>query len=345
MGILAKFDLFDKLADRELSSSTKQVKALTVCLFVLWSVLFIAELRVYLTLDVFRDLSLESENLAAQPDLVNISLSIEIGMPCWFLHIDSMDSTGFDLLDINTTVTFRRLDARGTGISVTKREKNETCLPCYDLLPEGDCCPTCDMLVFIAARQGKSLQPEQWVQCKLGSDHIEGRPPDEKCLIKGKLSVNRVKGSFHIAPGRNVRLAGGHVHDMMMRTPVVNLSHRIERLRFGPKMPTVSQPLEGFRFREKVPTNSLYLLMASPVTYKRDGRFVDKGFEYTSTDKHTGHEFFRAPPGLFFYYQFSPYRVIVTERSRSFASFFGSTCGILAGSYALASLFALYFHI
>jgi hypothetical protein len=82
MPLLAEIDLFDKLADRELRSSTTLRKALTLVLCIVWCLLVVAEFRDFLTLDIFHNLHFESENLASRPDLVNISLLIDVGMPC-----------------------------------------------------------------------------------------------------------------------------------------------------------------------------------------------------------------------------------------------------------------------
>lgn len=49
-----------------------------------------------------------------------------------------MDSTESNSLNVNTTVTFRQLNAANRLISVTKRNPSDPCLPCYGLLPEGD---------------------------------------------------------------------------------------------------------------------------------------------------------------------------------------------------------------
>jgi hypothetical protein len=202
--------------------------------------------------------------------------------------------------------------------SVLRRGANETCGPCYGLLPDGECCPTCERLIFLAARQGQPAPQSNWAQCK---HHLLAPAPqsDERCLIKGKITVYRIRGDFHIATGRNLRGKMGHAHDLLHRIPQYDLSHKIEKIRFGPKIPTTRQPLEDLRLRltRKIPAHSQYTLVATAVTYKRNGIVIDRRFEYTARAKHWEmHRMIITIPGMFFVYQFSPYRVIVNVRSR-----------------------------
>jgi len=340
MGFLADFDLFDKLANVDLVASTKSGKRISLCLAALWLVLFSAEVVRFVRPEYYRDLSLESESVADVPELVNISLSLEVAMPCYFLHLDSLDVVGNHQLDINTTVTFRRVDARGKVFSITNRSAKGECGSCYGMLPDGECCQSCDMLLWLAVRQRREVRTDQWSQCRGLNRPISSKREAERCLLKGKISVNKVRGAFHVAPGRNVRAGAGHVHDLMNQIPGFDLSHKIERIRFGPKIPTAKQPLEGVSWRmRRVPATSQYLLLVTPVIYRKNGRVVDRQFEYTSLGRHVEMMFGTFMlPGIFFHYSFSPYRVIVNARAKSFVQFVASTCGLLAGAFALAAL-------
>jgi hypothetical protein len=213
------------------------------------------------------------------------------------------------------------------------------------MLPEGECCPSCEMLIGLAVRQQRPIMTEAWSQCKRRPllavrSRSKKKPQRESCLVKGKISLNRIRGTFHIAPGRNLRAPAGHYHDLIDRIPGFDLSHRIERLHFGRKIPTAAQPLEGTAVRMlSSPAFSDYVMLATPVTYRRNGKVIGKGFEYTSLARHIAMPFETVRlPGIFFYYQFSPYTVIVNARTRPPARFITSTCGLLAGAFAIASL-------
>lgn len=59
----------------------------------------------------------------------------------------------------------------------------------------------------------------------------------EGCQIYGYLEVNRVSGSFHIAPGLSYSINHVHVHDIQPYTSsAFNTTHHIRHLSFGVKL-------------------------------------------------------------------------------------------------------------
>merc|ERR1712223_1493800 len=56
----------------------------------------------------------------------------------------------------------------------------------------------------------------------------------EGCQVYGYLEVNRVGGSFHIAPGKSFSLNSVHIHDVQpFSSTDFNTTHRIRHLSFG----------------------------------------------------------------------------------------------------------------
>jgi hypothetical protein len=262
-------------------------------------------------------------------------------MPCYFLHLDSLDVLGFNQYNINTTVTFRRVSRSGKVLEITRHTIDDVCPPCYGLLPEGECCPQCEKLIHLALAQGVQPAPENWSQCTSPVRPTFDPLSNDKCLLKGKVSVNRVRGNFHIAPGRNVKATSVHTHDLMRRIPKFDLTHNIQRLRFGTKIPTVKYGLEGtkFRMRRSGPSRSQYLLFVTEVIYKRDGKTLARSFEHTGLVRHIPiYGMMMMMPGIFFYYHFSPFTVIVNAATNSVVAFIASTCGLLTGVYAVTAL-------
>jgi hypothetical protein len=189
-------------------------------------------------------------------------------------------------------------------------------------------------------------EPDRWPQCK-----SQGAPPqvslDEKCLVKGKISVNKVSGGFHIAPGRNDMnpAHGGHNHDLSGAFPPLDLSHRIERVRFGADIPTANTPLTGVRMHPKVkrPMRYRYVMIATPLVYIKNGYEKARGYEYTVMITYRPIALGMAP-GIFFDYSFTPYGVVVNAASRSFAQYLTSTFGFLAGAFAMVMLLDAFLH-
>jgi hypothetical protein len=168
--------------------------------------------------------------------------------------------------------------------------------------------------------------------------------------VKGKISVTKVPGGFHIAPGRNVPSDGeNHNHDLSMYIPNFDLSHEIERLRFGSRIPGGNSPLEGESVRQGLfgPALGRYMLTVTPLTYVKNGRVVKRGYEYSALTIARAVRFVGGlgpAPGIFFHYRFTPYAVTIHATSRSFAQYLVSTCGFLTGSFALAMLVDVFLH-
>jgi hypothetical protein len=189
--------------------------------------------------------------------------------------------------------------------------------------------------------------PDDWPQCKSQNRAVSRW---ETCLVKGKISVNKVEGGFHIAPGRNmIGENNQHSHDLMMHFPHLDLSHRIQRLRFGSKIPDGNSPLEGERLRQPGhgATFVQYSMMVTPLSYEKNGNELKKGYEYSVTTISRSLRVIGAygpAPGIFFRYAFTPYGVTIHATSRSFAQYLVSTGGFLAGSFALAMIFDTILH-
>ena len=124
--------------------------------------------------------------------------------------------------------------------------------------------------------------------------------------------------------------------------PFIDLSHVVERLRFGPGFPLLAHPLD-----DKITINQntkdlksyKYDLVCTLVFLIKDGEILAKSFEYNelATPIPVTPEN-KLVPGIFFYYQFTPYAVAVNLRSKSFSKFIGMTFGVLAGGFAITTL-------
>jgi hypothetical protein len=157
----------------------------------------------------------------------------------------------------------------------------------------------------------------------------------ERCLVKGKITANKAPGGFHVAGGRNVRGSQGHEYDMVFQLPDLSFRHKIQRLRFGEKILTASVPLEDIVKDEKVmgPTMYRYNLILTPVMLYQNRTLKAKGFEYTALQTT-----WTGLIGLFFWYTFKPYKVVVHVKTNNIAQAVTSLAGFLAGIWAIMSL-------
>ena len=334
-------DIFDKFDNDELTQRTKFGAFISVCLSIFTAIyLFIKVVR-FFTPKIYRDLSLNCA-LIDEQEFVNISVAIKVNMPCYFLHFDAIDSIGVSQLDLNSTANMRRISKSGQMIGVANETLKDMCYSCYGVMPDDMCCNSCEQLVMMAMMKGMPVTPEKWEQCK-GKSGLRSISSDEKCLIKGKVSVNKVRGEFHIAPGRNAGRGSQHQHDLSFQFPSMDLSHSIESIRFGPLIPTANNPLKGLRITQnpQTPMHYTYVMMATPVIYIKDGHEKARGYEYTALI--ASHRTYHGQaPGIFFSYSFTPYTVTVNAKSRSLAQFVTSTSGFLSGAFAAAMMVDLF---
>lgn len=334
-------DLFDKVSDASLRESTIYGKTASIIFLCVTATCLAAQLNGFLHPEIYRDLVTDA-NMIDHQERINISISVLVSSPCYYLHLDVLDIMGYKDLNINSTVTFRRIDRNGKMIEVAKQTLDTECRPCYGLLPEGRCCRTCERLINLAKAQGKPIQMEKWEQC--GSNNITKKGVDrtEKCLVKGKVTINRINGNFHIAPGRNVKRRVRHTHDVHSVMDHLCMNHTLQRIRFGPKIPTVRQPLENVKMVSNagISTNWRHLLLATPVIYKRNDKIVEQhGWEYQSMSVHEPiQSVLSHTPGIFFDYSFSPYAVLVHARTPSLLIYMSTTAAIMSGMFAILTL-------
>ena len=339
--ILRAIDIFDKFDNDELTQRTKFGAFVSICLSIFAGIYLTIKVIRFFTPKIYRDLSLTAM-LIDQQDFVNISVAVRVNLPCYFLHLDAIDSLGVTQLDLNSTANMRRFSKSGHMIGVANETLKDMCYPCHGILPDDMCCNSCEQLVVVAMMKGLPATPEKWEQCK-GRKKPPSVSLDETCLIKGKVSVNKVNGEFHIAPGRNDIRGGQHNHDLSFGFPNLDLSHTIESIRFGPVIPTANNPLRGIKVTQgpRTAMSYKYTMMVTPVVYIKDRKERTRGYEYTAMV--TSHQVYPGEaPGIFFKYSFTPYTVTVNAKSRSLAQFVTSTSGFLSGAFAAAMMFDLF---
>lgn len=102
------------------------------------------------------------------------------------------------------------------------------------------CCNTCDE-VRAAYREQQwafPVNPENITQCK--DERIDEKLKEafkQGCQIYGTIVVNRVSGSFHIAPGKSFSINHVHVHDVQpFSSTEFNTTHKIRHLTFGERI-------------------------------------------------------------------------------------------------------------
>ncbi|PNF20099.1 Endoplasmic reticulum-Golgi intermediate compartment protein 3 [Cryptotermes secundus] len=273
-----------------------------------------------------------------------------------------MDTSGEQHLQIEHNIYKRRLDLDGKPIEEPQKEeigagateipkgKNATeekkCGSCYGAeTVDIPCCDSCEAVKEAYRRKTWAFPDiETITQCQ--SEHYSQKLKNafsEACQIYGYMEVNRVGGSFHIAPGQSFSINHVHVHDVQpFSSTNFNTSHRIRHLSFGKNIPGKTNPIDGSDvIAHEGATMFQYYIKIVPTTYvRKDGAvWQTNQFSVTRHQKvvsiSSGES---GMPGIFFSYELAPMMVKYTERQKSFGHCATNICAIIGGIFTVAGI-------
>lgn len=248
----------------------------------------------------------------------------------------------------------------------------ENCPSCYGAEQNaGDCCHTCDDVRMAYQRKGwrfnvDDISVEQCAEERVRMATLSASK--EGCNIHAKIAVSRVTGNLHFIPGRMYSSLGRRVLDQMSDSVKrLNLSHVVHTLEFGERFPGQVNPLDntqqihGAKGRpgEKKNVNGRFSYFVKVVptrfqTYSLVGvlRSTVDSNQYSVTHHFTPSagavgeaeqppaEGQRVVPGVFFTYDLSPIRVLVS-RAHPYPSvihFLLQLCAVCGGVLTVAGL-------
>jgi len=219
------------------------------------------------------------------------------------------------------------------------------CGSCYGAETEDrKCCNTCEEVKQQYIKKSWKFVPTTVDQCRgeLLSEEQQ-RVLTEGCQVYGYLEVNRVGGSFHIAPGKSFSLNHIHVHDVQpFATSDFNLTHTVRHLSFGRNVPGKTDPMDGVMgVAEKGSEMFQYYIKIVPTTFARaDGStFVTNQFSVTRHSKVISMMMGDSGmPGVFFSYEMAPVMVKYQQKEKSFGHFASGLCAIIGGVFTVAGM-------
>ncbi|KAL0089075.1 endoplasmic reticulum vesicle transporter-domain-containing protein [Phycomyces blakesleeanus] len=292
-------------------------------------------------------------------------------MPCHMLSLDIMDDSGEHITGYSHDVYKVRLDLMGVQIKSEKEQKlgdntkaaekallaPDSCGSCYGAVSsrEDKCCNTCEDVREAYVNMGWGLgDTDKIEQCLREGwrERIETQS-NEGCNVHGHLSVNKVRGNFHIAPGQAFQQSSMHVHDLnnfIAGAPdghSFDLSHNIHRLKFGPDtndeneaIMAITNSLAGtnkvtdktrvvYQYFLKIVSTELRPLSGNPIYTNQ--------YAYTQNER-VLQEGNNGLPGVFFNMDISPMMIIYRETRPSFTSFITGVFAIVGGIFTVAGL-------
>ncbi|XP_012151171.1 endoplasmic reticulum-Golgi intermediate compartment protein 3 isoform X2 [Megachile rotundata] len=326
------------------------------------AILFLTELNYYLTPTLSEELFVDT----SRGSKLRINLDIVVPtISCDLLSIDAMDTTGEQHLQIEHNIYKRRLDLQGkpiedpqkTDITDTKALSKttaksvesttvETCGDCYGAASEKiKCCNTCeDVRKAYSDKNWAPPDPGSIKQCQNDKSVEKMKTAfTQGCQIYGYMEVNRVGGSFHIAPGNSFSVNHVHVHDVQpYMSTQFNMTHKIRHLSFGLNIPGKTNPIDDTTMVAMEGAMMFYhYIKIVPTTYVRaDGStLLTNQFSVTRHARQvsllSGES---GMPGIFFSYELSPLMVKYTEKAKSFGHFATNMCAIIGGVFTVAGL-------
>ena len=359
MEVIKKFDAYPKTLE-DFRVKTLGGGTITVVASIFMILLFASETQDYIAPAVDEQLFVDT----TRGEKLKINLDVvfpKIG--CDFLSLDAQDVSGEQHIAIDHNVYKRRLDLE-TGMPIDEPEKHEVvkeenvkaensteveevkCGSCYGAETEDKkCCNTCEEVKQQYIRKSWKFVATTVDQCR-GEllTQEQQRVLSEGCQVYGYLEVNRVGGSFHIAPGKSFSLNHIHVHDVQpFSTSDFNVTHTVRHLSFGRNVPGKTDSMDGTRgVAEKGAEMFQYYIKIVPTTFARvDGStFVTNQFSVTRHSKVVsmmGGDG-SGMPGVFFSYEMAPVMVKYQEKEKSLGHFLSGLCAIIGGVFTVAGI-------
>jgi len=364
---LRNFDAFPK-TDDEFRKRTSAGAVVTIMASVVIMALFTSELSSYLQVhkqsDMYVDTSL-GERLT-----INFDFTFP-AFPCAAMHLDAMDISGYQQLDLDHDIFKQRLNPDGEakvpkekihhGIGESKEVKEalekkeeepgkEECQSCYGAgdTPEM-CCNTCAEVRAQYRKKGWSfdsfgMQIKQCIRDGYVDDLKQQVAEKEGCNMHGQIKVQKVAGNFHFGVGRNFQQASMHVHDLMpLRGVLINLTHYVNHLSFGVEYPGAHPALDG---SNKIQTEEAsmyqYFVKVVPTTYQSLNGSKIRTNQYSVTDYQRplrgGWDERGKLPGVFVFYDVSPIMVHYSETRTAFTHFLTEVCAIVGGAVTVTGM-------
>lgn len=230
MQILRQLDVHPKVREEaDILVRTFSGAVVTIISTIIMGILFLSEVNYYLTPTLSEELFVDT----SRGSKLRINLDIIVPtISCDVLSIDAMDTTGEQHLQIEHNIFKRRLDLNGKPIedpqrtditdtkarnkTIAKTMENTTEKPCGDCYGATSdiikCCNTCEDVREAYKLKNWALPALGMIkQCK-NEKSVEKMKTafSQGCQIYGYMEVNRVGGSFHIAPGDSFSV--NHVH-------------------------------------------------------------------------------------------------------------------------------------
>lgn len=239
---------------------------------------------------------------------------------------------------------------------VPEWERPDYCGSCYGAQEKEDqCCNTCESIKVAYHKKGWGIGSiGEFEQCRRegidGTKEKEALDRGEGCNVAGYMQIKRSQGNFHIAPGYGFSEQHGSLHDFgAFQRGNFDTSHSIHHLSFGKELKDksintkyISYPLDGTEHSSSFDGTSIFQYYAKivPTQYCTLGGNVEVTNQYSVTMHETKLKLKEGYgiPGVYFFYEFSPLMVQISEVRTPFFHFITNMCAIIGGVFTVTGL-------
>ncbi|KAJ1699191.1 hypothetical protein LUZ63_007703 [Rhynchospora breviuscula] len=358
LGKLRNLDAYPKV-NEDFYSRTLSGGFITILSSIAILFLFLSEIRLYVYSSKETKLVVDT----SRGDRLRINFDVTFPhIACSILAVDTMDVSGEQHYDIRHDIVKKRLDhigntidSRKDGVGGPKIERplqkhggrldhNEKyCGSCYGAEETDDqCCNSCDEVRDAYRKKGWGLtNPDAIDQCK--REGFVQRVKDEQgegCNVHGFVDVNKVAGNFHFAPGKGLPQFNFLQDLFNIQAEHYNISHKINKVSFGRDFPGVINPLDGVEWIHKGESGIYqYFIKVVPTIYTDiTGRKIHSNQFSVTEHFREAIGYPKPPPGVYFFYEFSPIKVVLTEENTSLLHFLTNLCAIIGGIFTVAGI-------
>jgi hypothetical protein len=175
-------------------------------------------------------------------------------------------------------------------------------------------------------RDTRAVQQKQFKK----TEHLVPNGP--ACRIYGSMGAKQVTGNLHITTLGHGYWSHEHTDHKLM-----NLSHVVHELSFGPYFPHIAQPLDSVVEISDEPFSVFeYFVSVIPT------RYIDRWGRKLETNQYSVNDYVRVVrhgqgvPGIFIKYDIEPLTMTVRERTTTLVQFLVRLAGILGGVWVCA---------
>ncbi|XP_062231714.1 uncharacterized protein LOC133929113 isoform X2 [Phragmites australis] len=296
---LKRLDAYPKV-NEDFYKRTLSGGVVTLVAAVIMLLLFISETRAYFFSATETKLVVDTSR--GERLRVNFDITFP-SIPCTLLSVDTTDISGEQHHDIRHDIEKRRLDSHGNVIEARKEGIGGAKIE-RPLQKHG----------------GRLDKGEQYCGTCYGAEES-----DDQCCN----SCEEVREAYK---KKGWALTNPDLIDQ--------ITHKINKLSFGTEFPGVINPLDGAQWTQPASDGTYqYFVKVVPTIYTdiRGNKIHSNQFSVTEHFR-DGNVRLKPQPGVFFFYDFSPIKVIFTEENRSLLHYLTNLCAIVGGVFTVSGI-------